>query len=86
MCSHVIVDGLGRSMCSRRCQCGICVSRNSLRYKALLVFVAATTYCWIEDDCIMWILSSRIIEFSRRSGWHGGCDVVAFANVVHPHL
>ena len=54
---HVIVDGLGRSMCSRRCQCGICVNRSPLHHKALLVYAAAMTYWWIESgNYIMWNL------------------------------
>lgn len=61
---HVTADGLGRSMCSRHCQCEIFGNRNPLHRKALLVYVAATT-CWEikSGNYIMWILPLRIVIF-----------------------
>jgi len=65
-CLHVTVGGLGRSMCSRRCQRGICVNRSPLHYKAPLVYAVATTYCWIRsDDFDIWINLSRVYD-SRK--------------------
>ena len=61
---HVTVGGLGRSMCSRRCQRGICVNRNYLRHKARVVYATATTYCWFSCyRYIMCILSSKTTGF-----------------------
>jgi hypothetical protein len=44
-CLRETVDGLGRSMCSHRRQCGICVSHSVLHCKARGVYVLETTWC-----------------------------------------
>jgi hypothetical protein len=59
---HVTVGGLGRSMCSRHCQCGIYGNRNSRHHIARVVCEIVMTFGWMEsDDYVTGDLSSRNI-------------------------